>query len=102
MQQEMRFGTNDGLSLTRREPTLDVLVLHFFTIRRFESNKLAPEPIEEKLSQKMLGPGGLTGLGLEHFAELDRLEAMTRFLSLPHVFENVGLSSLTAKMLETF
>ena len=35
------------------------------------------------------GPGGVTGLGLEHFTDIDRLEAAMRYLSDPVEFEKV-------------
>ena len=35
------------------------------------------------------GPGGVTGLGLEHFTDIDRLEAVMRYLSDPMEFDKV-------------
>jgi hypothetical protein len=44
--------------------------------------------VDEGRLQKI---GGVTGLGLEHFTDLDRYHVMVDFLSEPSVFEKVGL-----------
>ena len=37
----------------------------------------------------MLNAGGMSGLGVNHFSESDRIIAVTRFLSSPDIFRKV-------------
>lgn len=59
-------------------------------------NKVATgENAEEgsQIQQTLVGStsiGGVTGLGLEHFTDVDRMDAMITFLSNPQEFEKVS------------
>jgi hypothetical protein len=85
---------------TQSEAALEVAVEKVWTLmvnRKTKSalqlnNSLEPQDV-------FFAPGGITGLGLEHFSEVDRLAVITHFLSHPLQFE--GTVHALAEYLQT-
>ena len=58
-------------------------------IQKYTGDKAAPGYVPPAFAHEIPKINGLTGLGVEHFNEIDKFQAMVSMLSQPEIFRNI-------------